>query len=325
MSKSLDALREALQAAPSNSFAPLSRQSLEELGVSPLLGTSLWENVEGIFKQNPITPSVALQHIQALHKRLESLQETMRSLTSALTQLKIGAEELQPGEMEIGVLIPREAVKNRLQEFGTELTRLNHTFGVFSELVTGGREGFRIRAVASSDLSVFLDVAPEVGACLAIAVERIVALYKQVLEIKKLRKEMADTGVPETALAPVDEHANGLMAAGIDPLVKELFDKYSSKGRDKHRRNELEVNLRAALNAIANRVDSGYNIEVRTTPPLDMAKTPEAQREAINTVLQASTTMQFLRPTGERILGLPESTDKATGDTTSEPPPAPKA
>lgn len=78
-------------------------------------------------------------------------------------------------------------MSNDLRTFALELHRLDRTFGVFSELATGTREGFQVRSISSTDLTVFVDAAPEIAACTAIAVERVVALYKKLLEIRKLR------------------------------------------------------------------------------------------------------------------------------------------
>ena len=132
-------------------------------------------------------------------------------LISGFEGLNIGADDIEPGECEIGVLVPRDYVKNLLNDFGEELIELNKILSVFAELSTGSRAGFEIREISSSDLSVFLDLAPAVGACLAVSIERIVALYKKLLEIRKLHNELKEQGVPKSSLKGVEEHANAVM------------------------------------------------------------------------------------------------------------------
>ncbi|MEO5799998.1 MAG: hypothetical protein ABIZ70_13325 [Gemmatimonadales bacterium] len=308
----LGKLETALPSAPSNQFPPTWRELLGEIGAIDLLGQPLLDNLVGIFQRNQITPSAALEEVKPLFARLEQLQTAVTSILSGFQSLKVPSEELAPGEVELGILIPRDAVGNKLLEFGQELTRLNSTLAVFSELSGSGRPGFELRTISSSGLSVFLDVAPSVGACLAIAIERTVALYKQLLEIRKLRTELEGQGVPVSVLAPIDKHANMHMANGLDPVVEELISRYW-RGDNEPRINELRTELRHALNAIANRIDAGYNLEVRTNPPevADDEATDEARNSDYGAIAEAASNMRFLRTEGRPILSLPEAVDQA--------------
>ena len=58
---------------------------------------------------------------------------------------------------------------------------------------------------------------------MAIAVERVVALYKQLLEIRKLRNELKSQGVPPQDLEGVEGYAGKIIDDGIDILVSELM------------------------------------------------------------------------------------------------------
>ncbi|MDP2664952.1 MAG: hypothetical protein Q8O97_03350, partial [bacterium] len=103
---------------------------------------------------------------------------------------------LEPGTCELGILVPRKAINNDLNEFAEDIKNLNNIFSTFSELTTGNRPGFKIRSISSSDLSVFLESTPATVAAIAVAVERIVSLYKQILEVRKLHGELKNQGVP---------------------------------------------------------------------------------------------------------------------------------
>ncbi|MBK7595725.1 MAG: hypothetical protein IPJ11_10895 [Gemmatimonadetes bacterium] len=303
-------LEAALPNAPSNLFPPTWRELLQEVGAADVLGTALLDHLTGIFQRNQITPTAALDEVKPLFIRLEQLQTAVQSLLAGFQSLNIASEELEPGDVELGILIPRDAVDNKLLEFGQELTKLNGTLAVFTEVAGDGRPGFELRTISSSGLSVFLHVSPAVGACIAVAIERVVALYKQLLEIRKLRSELEGQGVPASALLQVDEHANMHMQHGLDPVVEELIDRYW-RGNEQHRRNELRTELRNALHAIANRIDAGYNLEVRTTPPTpEEGEASDAQgRDDFGAIQGASANMRFLRPQGRPILSLPEVAD----------------
>lgn len=316
VSDTLKQLSSALDGAPSNDFSPVCRQALETIGAADLLGKALLTRIRQVFERNQITPSVALQEVAELHKQVETLSKALDQLVTALASLNVGAEELEPGQCELGLLIPREALKNKLEAFSSELELLNKTFGTFSELATGSRPGFDIRTISSSDLTVFLDLSPGVCACVAVAVERIVALYKQLLEIRLLRQQMAERGLTDKSLQGVDAHANTHMKDGIDKVIAELIEKYAAK-HDEGRRNELRTELRHALNRIANRIDKGYNFEVRVEPVEEPKEGEDEgakqEREALAVALAAAKAVQFLKPGGAPILALPEPANSDEG------------
>ncbi|WP_299574460.1 hypothetical protein [uncultured Shewanella sp.] len=148
-----------------------------------------------LFERNNITPSVVHQELTQINERLKPFVSSITQLCNSMQALHVGKENLAPGECEVGVVVPRVEVDNALADFGKELVKINKIFSVFAEIATDSRESFKIRTISSSDLTVFLDFAPEVAACTAVAIERIVALYKNLLEIKKLCKGLEEQGV----------------------------------------------------------------------------------------------------------------------------------
>ena len=301
-------LVEALAGAPSNTYPPIWQQLLAEISGQGLLGSAMRSRIEATFQSNQITPSVAVTELRALQQEIAEFQNALTSIVASMQKLNVKSETLDAGQVELGILIPRPAVQNRLKEFGTELRAINAILAPFDELATGQRAGFGIRGIASSDLTVFLDVAPAVGACVAVAIERLVALYKQLLEIRKLREDLKQQGLPEATLNPINEHANALVSTGLDPIVDDLMKRFW-QGHEKGRENELKVELRASLSSLANRIDVGYNFEVRTAPittDSDSASPPSEQAN-LESIRNASQAMQFLKREGSPILRLPES------------------
>jgi hypothetical protein len=302
----------ALTSAPSDDFSPSWRQVLNEMGGAGLFGAYLKSTIEDIFQRNQITPAVALEQLQKLAAKVEKFEDAVESLISSFQLFGIGDETLDPGKSEIGMLIPRRAVDNRLTDFADELNEMGFILNTFAEIATGKPDDLSIRTISSSDLTVFLDAGAPFAACLAVAIERTVALYKQLLEIKKLRADLLKQRVPEKQLAGIETHANELMEKGIDDLASEIVEKFY-KHRDGPRKNELKNAARKALNKMANRIDRGYNIEVRVEPPqpTEGEKGQDAEMtEYVSTIQNASKQMQFLKLEGEPILQLTEGSDK---------------
>jgi hypothetical protein len=308
LSQSLKAMYDATIDSPSDNFSPTWRQILSEIGEDDLFGKSLKSNIETIFARNQITTAVALEELQQLQKRLQAFKNALDQITAALKHFKIGDERLEPGECEIGVLIPRSVIENKLLDFVAELKELGFILNSFSEFSTGSKDDLAIRTISSSGLLVTLQAAAPYAALVAICIERLVAFYKQLLEIRKLRQDMSKQGVPDKATQGVQDYANTMMEQGIEKIVDEVVRKYS-KVADEGRKNELINGIRISLNKIANRIDKGFNIEVRVAPAPKQGVEESANEElqqAIAAIQSATPNMQFMRLEGEPILSLPE-------------------
>jgi len=322
VSSILKTLAEKLKSASSNDFPPTWRQAIDEFGLTDLLGRRLNQRISRVFTRNQLTPAVALKEIQDLRDRVQSLGSAADQLLGSFEYLEIGAEELEPGQAEVGILVPRDFIKNRLDELGDELTELDQILGVFSEIATGSRPSFGIRTISTTDVSLFLDAAPPVAALVAVAVERVLKGYKTLLEIRKLRSDLLAQKMPEDNLRGIDDWAEQVMAQTVKDAVPGLMDEFY-KGDDKGRRNELASELRRSLRLIAARVDRGFNIEVRIVPKAD-SPDPEsdeakAQKRYTELIGNATETLQFLKADGPPILALPASTEKEAGPDQAPP------
>ncbi|MBI5599414.1 MAG: hypothetical protein HY890_06720 [Deltaproteobacteria bacterium] len=312
LSQSLKAMYAAVTDTPSDSFSPTWRQILSEIDGEALFGRSLKVAIEAIFAQNQITPAVALAELQQLHKKLQSFKNALDQSSASLKHFKIGDEKLSPGECEIGVLIPRLAVDNKLLSFVGELKELGFILNTFAEISTGNTDDLTIRTISSSDLLVHLQASAPYAACVAVCIERVVTLYKQLLEIRKLHQEIRKQGVPDNETSGIENYANQLMEKGIDKIVIEVVKEYHKKD-DKGRKHELTNAVRISLNKIANRIDKGFNYEVRVAPT-PKSETEEKEdkelQKAIATIQSATANMQFMKLEGQPILQLPEREEK---------------
>lgn len=312
LATNLRAMYDAVTDSPSDQFSPAWRQMLAEIGGEDLFGSNLKENIEEIFSRNQITPAMALDELQQLHNRLQAFKAALDQCSASLKHFKIRDEKLAPGQCEIGVLIPRAAIDNKLINFAEELKEIEFILNTFSEVATGTRDGQTIRTISSSDLLIYLDAAAQYAVCLAVSIERVVALYKQLLEIRKLRQELQQQGVPKKAMSEIDNHANNLMEKGIEKIASDLVNEYHKK-EDKGRKNELINAVKISLNKIANRIDKGFNIEVRVAPlpTSGKGKEDEELRKAVGLIEAATNNMRFLKLDGKPILELPEGDEEA--------------
>ena len=307
----------SLKNSSADEFSPTWQQVVHEIGLENFLGSRLSTQIDSIFKENQITPASALQQLEHLKEQVTNASNAIDAAVQGLNGLSIGSEKLRPGECEVGVLIPRLLVENRLDKFSDELKQLTQIFQCFAEVTGSHVSDFKVRTISSSDLSVFLEAGPKICAFIASAIDCIVKAYKGLLEIRKSRAELKKAGVPEETLAPLDEHASKVMNLEIDKFVENVQRQFLKS--DDVRTNELTVQLKYSMKKIANRIDRGLSIEVRMIEggDHDDDKLKADNENYYSAIQDAKPSMQFIKAEGDPILALPESPDVAGGPNNS--------
>jgi hypothetical protein len=150
-----------------------------------------------------MTPTAAAEELAPLAGRLNSLNDSVRQLLLAFEAFEIGAEELEPGEFEVGVLIPRPAVSNSLESLGAEFVAIDGILAPFYELVTGSRPDVEVRSIGSSNFELYLAAAPGVAASFAFAASKVMGLYQQLLDIRLAREQLKQSGMKDEALQEI--------------------------------------------------------------------------------------------------------------------------
>jgi hypothetical protein len=321
-------LVEHLASSRTNDFSDSWRLALEDLGIWDLTGDRLRDRIEEIFRRNEITPSAAASEIEEINTRLQSVGQSVDNLVSAFDALGIGAEELAPGEFEVGFLIPRDAVGNEFERLGKEFEELDQILGPFMELTGEGRPDLKVRSISSSGFQVFLAAFPDLALTMSKVIESLLSSYEKIRSIRDKATSLEDEGVPPEAIEGLTAHANERMSLDIDALTNELVGQATAQ-LPKGRPFELKVEVKRSLRQLAARIDEGYSVEVRAfAPPED--EDEEAPEGVSDDVVQAARAITERQPqmrsmnlTGRPILELPEGDeDDAPPEDPSAPPPA---
>jgi len=304
-------LIEKLSKSRVNSFSPAWSQEIKEIGLSDYLGENLANKVDAIFSKNQITPKVAQQEIQQLHQKETEILANLKNLINSFTYIKIGKEELEVGEGEIGVLLPREYIDNRFDKLAKEFKELNGILVVLSEVGTGTAENFELKQLSTTDPLITLGASLAALSTIAIAIKPIISAYKEIIEVRILHAKLAEMQVQKERLQGVEEHVEEIMEKAIEKIKCELID--GTPVADKERKNELSTALSIALNKLANRIDRGFNIEVRVEP-IEIGENAEEEEsddiKHIQAIEAAMKEMKFMNIDGKPILHLPESKDE---------------
>lgn len=304
LSNQLTALKEALFKSLVNDLSPAWYQVLVELEVNDVLGDNLYQKIEKILSQNQITPAKAKQELDTYFSKLNTKMTGFKNIVTGLETLEIGYDELEEGECEIGVLIPRDYIKNDLGKLGEEIKELTFIFNNYSELITGKKESFQIRNLSTSDPLITVATITAIAAGIAKTVGWLIDNYKKLLEIKKLKAELKNQGLSEENLQGISDHSNGFMEKAIENIIVKISKEYNGSS-DKNRKNELLNGVRISLNKIANRIDRGFNFEVRIEP-IKSDETDKKETKETKEIQVASKNLQFMKLSGQPILKLPE-------------------
>jgi hypothetical protein len=310
LSKVRNSLLEKLSVSRVNEFSPAWYQALEEIGICDYLGANLANKVSAIFAENQITPQVALQEIQKLHTKVTEIHTNLTNLINSFTYLEIGRELLSSGEGEVGILLPREYIDNRFDKLAKEFKELNGILVVLSEVGTGSAEHFELKQLSTTDPLITLGASLAALSTIAVAIKPIISAYKEILEVRILHAKLADMKVESKRLKGIEEHAEEIMERAIEKIKDELMAE--SPIAEEGRKNELSNALGMALSKLANRIDRGFNIEVRVEPVEVDEGSEEEESEDIKNIRAiegAMKEMKFMNVDGKPILHLPESVD----------------
>jgi len=303
-------LTEVLSASKMNEYSPLWKQLLIEIGFDNLYGKQLNNHIENIFSKNTITPSTAYKELTEILQKLQQKNQAVENLISSLRTFNIKYEALNEGEGEIAIVIPRLAVNGNLEKFAKELEDLKKIVNDFNELATGSRPEIKLKTISSSEYQILLDIVPTTAVCLVIAIDKIINTYKSIVEIRKNLKELQDIGVPNRNLKGIEDHANSIMEKSISEGIKDLMSKFG-QNLDPTRKKEMEVAIKFSMNKLSNRVDSGFNFDIKMKYEENNEKTEgetePKEKEYYNFIKDKSKDLEFINLTGTKILSLTEA------------------
>lgn len=306
----LEILYKALENSDFNNYSPSWKEIIKDISGKNLFGLELKENLQLIFAQNTITPAKALEDLKEIYTNLETFQTAIKSLLSSFEVLNIEEEELDPGQCELGYTIPRIFVHNKLSSLKKEISELNFILNSISEAVTGEKQEYEVKTISSSDFLLYILIGLGVADVLSKATERILNHYKQILEIKHLRNQLKEKGIPASKTKAIETHANGMMENEIKKIAKEVVEQYVKK--DNGRKNELENSVVISLNKLANRIDNGFNVEIRVEPlpfPKEdevISKEMQTKRDLVKSIQASAKNIEYIETNGQSILELPE-------------------
>lgn len=306
--QTVDKLNAATQALRA-SFEPAQIPLLQEIGADKYFIYDFAEDLANSIRANPLTPAVTQQKLSEFLTQRQSYLDLITRLHDSLEALSIRKSTLQPGDAEIGFLLPRSLFNNRLDPLIKELRDILRIIRAFSEVTLGVIEEVEVRDISTTDPMFFLHFNPTVIAAIGGAVAWALNTWRQVEEIRRVRAETRKSNVltEKEATDVFDKKINEKIETAIDAKVNELAKDDDKPGRAKEQR----IDLKWALESIMAHVERGMIVEVRfVSPPAKAAVEgePETGRvsDPFKSLGEVAPQLTFPKMEGPPILKLPQ-------------------
>jgi len=260
-----------------NTVTPTQRMIFDDIGASQYVGNGLLSRIKKLISSNQIVPANALSELNEVIQGLTTYLGSITNIINEFETLEIEYEELEPGEFEGGISIPRDVIEPSLEDLAKEFASIDTFVKTIKEIVGDEPTSVGVKTITSTEWQIFIEYIPEAAACAALAIERIVALYKNHLEIRKLKMDMEQKDLPETVTKPMQEYIDSIVKEKLREIGEEVVDTYY-KQDDDGRKNELKNKLTRSLRYVAKRIDHGATFQTDARAP-EEPKSEEGKEE----------------------------------------------
>ena len=247
---------------------PYALQVVADLGLRSILPPRVRETVDSLVAQHGFDSAALSAALKKQSKAYAGQISNVCQLDSALRGLTAEYTEVEPERAEFGLLLPREAVGERLPDLSREFDKLSNLSRAVNELTGQPDYDSKVVTISSSWWQVFLDIPINQIAFWTVAIERIVTLFKSNLEIKNLQKQLGERKISEPILKAIEEEVDKKVVAELAGIASELVKRFG-KIEDEGRRNEVETQLRQGLHYLARRMNQGAQVELNVGVPDD--------------------------------------------------------
>ncbi len=255
---------DALESSASWAFPPSATAILRAIQVDELLAANLSGQIEEIVAANNIVPAAALKQLQDVFKNIREAHTTLSRMREDFDTVGITPLQLDPGEYEIGILIPATVTENNLKVIDAQVHKWWNVARALDEALTGEVDAVRVRTIESGSVDLYICAAPAVAWSVLKTVEKILDVYKKVLEIRKLKRELqVHEALSKKEEAEVIEAETKLVQKALIQLRGQIMKRYRGSKAD---REEVANNVLASLKTIAAAIELGVQIEVNGTP-----------------------------------------------------------
>lgn len=265
--QSLEKCRQALAQSSLNQPRPIMASMLHSIGAHEFVGDRLFERVMAAIQSNPGAPALSVQLLTKLQEKTQQFANTVATLDKAFTNLQVEYDDLEPGEAEIGLLIPKNDNASTLQDLAKEFKEWHNALIPIVEVFDPDAPPLQIKVCATTDWTLYLAATPPILAGMSYCLKKVNEILREALEMRTLLEQLTKRNASPNAVAELEEENNKKLEVDLKKIAEQVVDE-RLKDAQQERKNELKVHLSVSLKTIAHKVTTGAKVEVRLLPPV---------------------------------------------------------
>jgi hypothetical protein len=267
----LNELNETLEHSPLNDVHQTLKDIFRQIEAENYFGEALFARVKQAINDNQLTPNLAAGAISKIQADVDNFYANVALIDSGFSKLNVEYDEIDPGECEIGLVLPVERSTKTLKELSKEANKWHNALSAFSEIFDPKNEPITVRTLSTGSWLFYLTSTASVLLGISLCLKNLNFLLKELIRTKELIKQLLSTGINPAALEAVEKDIENKLENGIREIAHTTI-KENYKG-DVERGNELETQLSQGLKFIASQLSVGAKIELRISPPEKPAET----------------------------------------------------
>lgn len=296
----IEEIKKQTYTIPEELLQPYNQQIIRQLGITNLIGESLFKSISKIISDNNFDINKTKNDLKYFSEILNEKINHIQNINDSFTELEVEIEYTQKDEAEIGFFLPREFIGDKLSDLSKEFQKLNLLTKAIVEITSDG-ESYEptIRTISSSWWEIFISTTPDQIIVWTLAIERIINLFKTNLEIKSLLESLKTKDLPKNITDDIEKAIEEKINKGIDAIAEEII-KSNKNPKDKNRLNELSIQLRQGLKYFAHRLNQGTQVEINLGIPEDpkdpvMKEGEEPDSNLLDAIKQQRQHISYLR------------------------------
>lgn len=296
----IEEIKKQTYTIPEELLQPYNQQIIRQLGITNLIGESLFKSISKIISDNNFDINKTKNDLKYFSEILNEKINHIQNINDSFTELEVEIEYTQKDEAEIGFFLPREFIGDKLSDLSKEFQKLNLLTKAIVEITSDG-ESYEptIRTISSSWWEIFISTTPDQIIVWTLVIERIINLFKTNLEIKSLLESLKTKDLPKNITDDIEKAIEEKINKGIDAIAEEII-KSNKTPKDKNRLNELSIQLRQGLKYFAHRLNQGTQVEINLGIPEDpkdpvMKEGEEPDSNLLDAIKQQRQHISYLR------------------------------
>ena len=274
-----------------NGYSPSNLEIFKSIDAVDYFGNTGLNKIESILKENSFNVQKTVTDLQAYVKKRTDFLTLVKNTNTSLEKLNISSHFHNDGTFEIGILMPTELTERKIKNVTKELNHWDKVFKTLKELTGEDPDDTEINFVNNGSLQFFIDNSPQIGACLAVAVERVVKLYKNIVEIRAAKEKLKELGVSSGEQKVIEKQEKELFNKEIEKISLDIVKEFAVKNIDQGRINEIKIAMKGHVTYIAKCIDNGMTIEINPPEidePDELEETATAEEKAENKKLKST-------------------------------------